>query len=102
MQALYNKYASKGAVFILDVGQNGGQYPATQTDAANYKSSHGYQAGWIALADPNWQGVSAVITDYTNTLPNFSVLDGTMKLVHTTQNGSWLNAAEQAIKQLVQ
>ena len=87
---------------MLAVGQNASQYPATTTDAASYKSSHGYQAGWVSFADPNWQGTSGIIWDQTNTLPNFSVVDGSMKLLHTSNSWSWIQDAEQAIVQALQ
>ena len=81
------------------VGQNGWQGPATTNDAAMYKSSHGYQAGWVAVADPNWMGIDGAIWNQTGSLPNMSVVDGSMKLVHTSTSWSWIQDAEQAIQQ---
>lgn len=96
---MYNKYASQGVTFVLVVGQNAWQYPATALDAAQYKQQHGYQAGWVAVADANWSKMDSAIWDQTNTLPNMSVLDGSMKLLHTTTAWSWINDAEAAIVQ---
>ena len=98
---LYNKYSSQGAIFILAVGQNAWQGPATSGDAAAYKQSHGYPAGWVAIADPNWQKMDKAIQDKTGTLPNMSVLDGTMKLVHTDTSWSSMMDVDTAIQQAI-
>ncbi len=84
---------------MLVVGQSAWQGPASSTDAAMYKQSHGYQSGWYAVADPNWMGIDGVIQNLTGTLPNMSVLDGDMTLLHTSTSWSWVNDAGMAIGQ---
>ena len=81
--------------FILLVGQNAWQGPATANDAAQYKSSHGYQSGWRALADPHWSATDNAIYDPSGTLPSFIVLDGQMTLLYS--GSGWVSSAEDAI-----
>ncbi len=81
------------------MGQNGWQGAASPFDAKAYKQSHGYQDGWIAIADPNWSGMDSAISNQTGTLPNLSVLDGDMKLVHAMTAWSWIPDADQALSQ---
>ncbi len=96
-----NKYGDD-VLFVLVVGQSPWQSPATVSDAATYKQSHGYTgSNWIAVADPNWMKTDGAIVDKTGTLPNMSVLDGQMKLVHTSTGSSWISDADNAINQAV-
>ena len=98
---MYDKYASQGVKFVLVVGQNGWQWPATSSDAKGYKQDYGYQSGWYAVADPNWSSTESVIYDPAGTLPAFAVVDGTGKIRFISDSWNGLSSAESTIKTIL-
>ena len=63
------------------MGESTGGSPATTSDAAAYKSSGGYGADVLAVADPNWSKISQAVyhgSSSTIALPQFIVFDSKM------------------------
>ena len=100
-QALFDKYSPLGVKFVLLVGETNSGGPTTAIDAKNYKIQHGYQDGWIALADPHWALTENVIAKTSNYVPNHAILDKDLILRQASANSDSVWAEETALLQIL-
>ncbi len=100
-QQLYDNYAPLGVKFILLVGQNNSGMPATAADAKSYKIKHGYQDGWIMLADPNWSLTDQIIRSTSDGIPSHIILDKDLVIRQSSTHTSSSWAEETALLQIL-
>ena len=97
-QGLYDIYAPKGVKFVLLVGQDTLHAPATAAFAQQYKQYMGYQAGWIAVADPNWVNTEKVMIPTSNGIPAHLLLDKNLVLRHSSTSTDFVFAPQVAMQ----
>jgi len=101
-QRMYDTYAPLGVKFILLVGETNTGGPATSLDAKSYELKHGYQEGWISLADPSWSLTEQIIETTSNGIPSHLILDQDLVLRQSSTNTDFVWAEEVALRQMLQ
>ena len=69
--------------------------------AADYKKNHGYQDGWVALADPNWQKSLTVMSSGYNALPEHAILDQDLVLRKQSSSSDYVFSQESALLKIL-
>ena len=81
-QFMADEYVKHGSRFLLLVGRDGQQAPATVQIAEAYKATHGYNDNWIVAVDPAHLKIESVINVYGGGVPNLAVLGPDMRIVY--------------------
>ena len=98
---LYDDYAPRGVKFVLLVGQTSPGVPATAAEAQQYKVSKGYQDGWIALSDPNFEKTEEVILATSSAIPQHIVMDQELVLRFASSSGDFVYSPETKLLQIL-
>ncbi|MBT9558486.1 MAG: redoxin domain-containing protein [Myxococcales bacterium] len=101
-QKMYDAYAPLGVKFILLVGETNTGGGTTSLDAKSYELKHGYQEGWISLADPHWGLTEQIIETTSDGIPSHLILDQDLVLRQSSTNTDFVWAEEAALRQILQ
>ena len=88
---MFDDYSPKGVKFILVVGKDGTNQPATPSYAKQYAIDKGYQDGWVVVADPAYVGMNERILDNYGAIPFHAILakDAILRVVSADHQFVW-------------
>ena len=96
-QLMADDFSQNGTRFLLLVGRDGQQAPATMQIAEAYKATHGYNNNWMVASDPAHQKIESVIYSPAGGVPNLAVLGPDMRIAYVDPaDGGLLSAPFEA------
>lgn len=99
-QLMADDYVKNGSRFLLLVGRDGQQAPATMQIAEAYKLTHGYNDNWMVAPDPTHFKIDSVVSSPAQGVPNMAVIGPDMRIAYVDPlDGATLNGPFQALSQ---